>query len=52
MCKFLVNRGCKFDHQDKGKKTAQFYARLSKHSEIVEYLNSLKGTNKPKTAKV
>ena len=47
MCKFLINRGCKYDLIDNNKKTPLHFAKTSKHPSVVEYLTSLKESNKP-----
>lgn len=46
MCKFLINRGCKYDLIDKNKKTPLHFAKGSKHPSVIEYLTSLKESNK------
>jgi ankyrin repeat protein len=51
MCKFLINRGCKFDILDKNKKNALHFAKTFKHHALVEYFNSLKETFKAKPQK-
>jgi ankyrin repeat protein len=46
MCKFLINRGCQYDLVDKLKKTPLYFAKLHKHTGVVEYLVSLKEQSK------